>query len=64
MKGKDILGNVFGILLCLILLAIGFGLLALLFAALPLLVVVAPLTIALVAGFLLIAYLRQRRRRK
>lgn len=64
MKGKDILGNLFGILLCLLLLAAGFGVLALLFAALPLLVVAAPLTILLVTGFLLLAYLRERRKRK
>lgn len=63
MRGKDIIGNLFGIFLCLLVLAIGIGLLALLFAALPLLVVVAPLTITLVLGFLLFAYLRQRRQK-
>lgn len=63
MKGKDIMGNLFGIFLCLLVLTIGIGLLALLFAALPLLVVAAPLTITIVLGFLLFAYLRQRRQK-
>lgn len=64
MTGKEFFGYAVGTAFVLAVLAMALGVAVVIFSVIPLMLVLFPVTIAIVAGFVLVGYLRHRRQRR
>lgn len=64
MTGKEFFGYAVGTAFVLAVLAMALGVAVVIFSVIPLMLVLFPVTIAIVAGFVLVGYFRHRRQRR